>query len=150
MPILRTYRCQECGYGMTVELRAEQWDTPPPECPQCARFDMGQEFAPPAITGSAARKAADIALDIAENDYKIADIQPDHRQGSVPKVRYRDQSAGSSSWGAAGAALEQAVALGRENRLRHGSGLEVLQTSLKNGTQPDLIEISKRRSIRGW
>ena len=41
-----------------------------------------------------------------------------------------------------------AIAAGRANRLRYGSGLDVLQHNLKTGVQPDLIELSKRRSIK--
>jgi len=148
--ILRTYGCENCGHFLEVELRADQWDQEPPECPHCTDAVMGQAFKPPAITGSHIRRATDLAYDIAEKDYGVADMTPN--KGGPPTVRYKDAAppAGASTWSANTAALEQAVALGRENRLRFGSGLEALQTSLKNGTQPDLIEMSKKRSIRGW
>jgi hypothetical protein len=148
--ILRTYGCADCNYVMTVELRADQWDQPAPECPRCASDPMGQEFSPPAIGGSPQRRAADLALDIAEKDYGVADIQG--QKEGPPKVRYRDvtQQQGGSSWGATTEMLQTAIALGRENRVRHGSGLELLQTSLRNGTQVDLIEASKKRSMRVW
>jgi hypothetical protein len=44
--------------------------------------------------------------------------------------------------------LEAAVTEGRQTRLKYGSGLDVLQAHLKSGAQPDLIELSKRRSPR--
>lgn len=148
--ILRTYACDACGHSMTVELRAEQWDQGPPDCPVCAQI-TAQAFKPPAIGGSARSRAVDLALDIAEKDYGVADIQADGREGGKPKVRYKDDMANPpSTWGAQSAALAQAVALGRENRLRYGSGLDVLQQNLKSGVQPDLIEQSKRRSPRIW
>jgi len=59
-------------------------------------------------------------------------------------VRFKDGSPDTSSWAAPGAALAQAVAVGRETRLRHGSGLDIIKT------MPDLIELSKRRSMRVW
>lgn len=147
--IIRTYACPECGHRTKVELRSDQWDAGPPECQLCPALTH-QEFTPPAIGGSARSRATALALDIAEKDYGIADIQTTGREGSVPEVRFRDQSSSPSSWGAQGAALSQAMALGRENRLRHGSGLDVLQSALRSGAQPDLIEASKRRSARGW
>jgi hypothetical protein len=42
------------------------------------------------------------------------------------------------------------MALGRQTRREHGDGLDVLQHSLKTGAQPDLIAISKRRSMKVW
>lgn len=147
--ILRTYGCEQCNHTMTVELASDQWDAEPPECPMCANATH-QEFLPPAIGGSLRGKATALALDIAEKDYGVADIQADGREGGVPKVRLKEGSADASSWGTAPAAMAQAMALGRETRLKYGSGLDVLQTNLKNGSQPDLIELSKRRSIRVW
>lgn len=148
--ILRTYGCEQCNHMLTVELRADQWNAEPPYCPNCivvlgnTDARMHQEFAPPAIGGSARARATAMALDIAEKDYGVADIQADGRPGGVPKVRYRDQSGGTSSWGAANAALSQAVALGRETRLKHGSSLDIIKG------MPDLIAESKKRSARVW
>ena len=42
------------------------------------------------------------------------------------------------------------MAIGRETRIKHGNGLDVLQGALKSGAQPDLIEASKRRSMKVW
>jgi hypothetical protein len=148
--ILRTYACSVCNHTMEVELRSDQWDTPPPDCPWCCVQPMAQEFQPPAIGGSDRARATDMAHKIAVEDYKIADIQTGGGEGSVPKVRYSDSSQPASTWTAARGALETAVALGRESRLKYGNGLEVLQTSLKNGTQRDLIADSKRRSAKIW
>lgn len=149
--ILRTYSCEACAYRIEVELRAEQWNDPPPDCPRCASGYVVQEFKPPAIGGSHRARATALALDIAEKDYGVADIQADGKEGGRPKVRFKDDNRpGASTWVAQNAALAQAVALGRENRLRYGSGLDVLQQSLKSGVQPDLIEMSKRRSPRIW
>jgi hypothetical protein len=67
----------------------------------------------------------------------------------------RSEFAGKrSSWSIAREALElgemfeAAVASGRQTRLKYGSGLDVLQANLKSGAQPDLIELSKRKSPR--
>jgi hypothetical protein len=70
-------------------------------------------------------------------------------------VRYKDQTAGVpvSTWGKdqTNAALEQAIAVGRQSRLRHGSGLDVLQANLASGAEPDLIANSKRnKMIKLW
>lgn len=147
--IIRTYGCEHCNHTLTVELRSEQWDQEPPECPRCANTTH-QEFVPPAIGGSLRGKATALALDIAEKDYGVADIQADGKPEGRPKVRFRDQTESTSTWGVQTEALSQAIAAGRESRLKYGSGLDVLQTSLKNGSQPDLIEASKRRSMRVW
>ena len=142
--ILRTYGCAQCNHMMTVELRADQWDQEPPECPMCAH-GTHQEFQPPGIVGSARSKATALALDIAEKDYGVADIQADGRPEGKPKVRYKDvQAGGSSSWGMHSEALSQAVTLGRQTRLQHGSGLDIIKTL------PDLIQESKKRSARIW
>lgn len=142
---------------MEVTLRFDQADDPPPMCPRCNAHDlrepMRQEFKPVAIGGSTATKARDLALTIANEDYGVADIKTDHRRDSVPQVRYKDQGtpAQASTWGAAGAMLEQAVAIGRQTRLQNGgNGLDILQNALKTGEQPDLIEASKKRSMRIW
>lgn len=142
--ILRTYGCADCNHMMTVELASDQWDAEPPECPMCANATH-QEFVAPGIVGSVRSKATALALDIAENDYGVADIQADGKPEGRPKVRYRDVSAETaSSWAAPGAALAQAVTLGRDTRIKHGNGLDIIKT------MPDLIELSKRRSMRVW
>jgi hypothetical protein len=147
--ILRTYACPNCAFQLTVELRADQWDAEPPDCPQCEKI-LGQEFQPPAIGGSNYARARATAERIAEQDYGVADIQMARRQDDIAKVRYKDQQPSPASWGANREALEAAVAAGRQNRLQYGSGLDVLQQNLKSGVQPDLIELSKRRSARVW
>jgi hypothetical protein len=118
---------------------------------------MQQEFVPPRINGSHAAKARALAEDIAANDYHVADMQWETRKEGVPKVRYKDetpssvQSSTGSTWGVTGEALQQAVKLGRDMRLNHGgSGLDMLQRALKDGTQPDLIEASKKRAMKVW
>lgn len=151
MPIVRTYQCAECFHRMELTLSSEQWDDPAPECPVCARQQMQQEFRPVAIGGSNIGKAHAIAEDIAANDYHVADMQREHRPEGTPKVRYKDAAstpAQAGTWGAASEAMNMAVAAGRETRLKHGNGLDVLQQALKSGAQPDLIENSKRRGIR--
>jgi hypothetical protein len=145
--ILRTYGCENCGHTMTVELRSDQWNIDPPACPVC---DEGthQEFFPPAIGGSASSRAHALAETIASEDYQVADMPTSASRG---RVRYKDQPAEAipaSSWAQAGSQLQQAVALGRETRLRYGNGLDVLSSALKSGAQPDLIAESKKRSIR--
>jgi hypothetical protein len=148
--ILRTYECGDCGLRMDVELRADQWAQEPPDCPQCERL-LGQAFQPPAIGGSNLAKATATAEKIMAEDYGVADFRAARREGERSQVRYRDESAQSrSQWGANPEVISQAVALGRETRIRHGSGLDVLQANLKSGAQPDLIEVSKRRSMTVW
>jgi len=141
--ILRTYCCSECNHMLTVELSAAQWDQPPPSCPMCAR-ETHQEFFPPAIGGSNVSKAVATALDIAERDYGVADLQTQGRDNGPPKVRFKDQGEGTSTWGAHSEALQQAVALGQQTRQQHGSALDISRQG------PDLIALSKRRSARVW
>jgi len=152
MPIVRTYACPDCNHMIEVVLSADQWDQEPPECPACAARQMRQEFKPPAITGSPRARAAAIAEDIAANDYNVADIQTDGKEGGTAKVRYKDQTnVLPSAWSVqASQMLESAVAIGRETRLKHGNGLDVLEANLKSGAQPDLIAESKKRAIRVW
>lgn len=148
--IIRTYGCEGCGHMIEVALTADQWNTEPPDCPRCSTQTY-QEFHPPAIVGSNIAKATEIAHTIAAEDYGVADIQSPSRSGRA--VRYKDQGAEAipaSSWAAASGQLQQAMALGRETRLRYGNGLDVLQGALKSGAQRDLIADSKRRSIRTW
>jgi hypothetical protein len=147
---------------MEVWVNPEQWDQPPPECPQC-ETRLRQEFKAPALVGmTAASKAAKIAYDIAANDYGVADITPDGgRAGSTPKVRYKDQSVpsiagtpapGGGAWGVNQEILEGALSIGKQTRREMGGkdGLDRLQDAIKSGEQPDLIEVSKRRSIKIW
>lgn len=153
MPVVRTYACEDCGHFLEVTLRFDQVDDPPPVCPQCAARGMQQEFKPFAIGGSAVAKAHKIAETVAHEDYGVADMQREHRPDGAPKHRLKDEGtpAQSSTWGVAGAALEQAIAIGRQTRLQNGgSGLDILQNALKTGEQPDLIELSKKRSMRIW
>jgi len=146
---------------MDVTLTMEQVDDPPPSCPRCSAYDlrepMQQQFKPVAIGGSTTGKAVKLAETIAAEDYGVADIQHDTRHGGTPKVRYKDQGnsmqqAQVSSWGASGAMIATAVEAGRAARLANGgfSGVDTLQKMLKDGTQPDLIEASKRRSMKVW
>jgi len=151
MPIVRSYMCADCAHQMTVTLDADQWDEPPPDCPVCERR-LRQEFKPIAINGSPSARAHAIAEDIAANDYHVADMTDARRENEVPKVRYKDQSLSTlpqSTWsGVPAATLEQAISSGRHTRLNFGSGLDILQSNIKNGIEPDLIEISKRRAMR--
>jgi hypothetical protein len=136
----------------------DQWDEPAPDCPRCSGGTQ-QDFKPVAINGSAYARARGIAEDIAEKDYNVADLQwrRNNEQSQATPHRLKDEtpqsvmSATGSNWGVTGEALQQAVALGREVRLKHGgSGLDMLQRALKDGTQPDLIEASKRRAMKVW
>ena len=160
MPIVRTYGCENCGYVMDVTLTMDQVDDAPPDCPRCiVAYDgfkepMQQEFKPIAIGGSNVARANKLTEDILANDYGVANLQRDNREGSTPKVRYRDQGnpAQTSTWGATGAMLEQAVSMGRQTRMANGglSGVDTLQAMLKSGQQVDLIEASKKRSMKVW
>ena len=151
MPIVRSFCCEECFHQMDVVLSAEQWNDPPPNCPAC-EARLRQDFRPVAIGGSTRSKAVALAEDIAAKDYNVADMKVEGREGHKPTVRYKDQTAdlGGSSWVGAQGMLEQAIATGRQTRLQHGSGLDVLQSALKSGAQPDLIEASKKRLIKVW
>jgi hypothetical protein len=156
MPVVRTYGCEDCGHFTEVWFTLEQVENgqdQPPSCPQCAQHTR-QHFKPIAINGSIAARAEAVMEDIVEKDYGVADIQRDRRAESIPKVRYKDQGAPAqaSTWGAAGAMLETAVAMGRQTRLSNGgfSGVDTLQAMLKSGEQPDLIELSKKRSMKVW
>ena len=154
MPIMRTYMCGECSHRMEVVLSADQWDAPPPSCESCdAR--MGQEFKPPAIGGSLSMRAHRIAEDIIANDYGVANVSFDNREGVTPKVRYKDQSATAlqSTWGGQVAnALETAIAIGKQTRSESGGmdGLDMLKRNLASGAQVDLIEASRRKAIKVW
>jgi hypothetical protein len=136
---------------MEVVLSADDWDAPPPECPKCQEREMRQEFRPVAIGGSVRSRAVALAEDIAANDYHVADMSS-RGEGERAKVRYKDQTAGivPSNWAGAQGMLEQAITIGRDTRLRHGNGLDVLQSALKTGAQPDLIAASKRKAIKVW
>jgi hypothetical protein len=136
--------CGTCGHHLTVTLDGSQWDAPAPECPQCAKAPMGQEFKLN-IGGSNYARAQKITEDILANDYHVANIE---RSPSRTKLEYKGPD--RSTWGVAREALEGAIAAGRQTRIRHGSGLDILQQNLKSGAEPDLIEISKRRAMKVW
>ena len=156
MPIVRTYCCVECNHQIEVWLENHQLDDPPPECPRCAAWDlqepMRQEFkAPGIINHTPQSKAEAMKDDILANDYHVADYQKD-KADPVPKVRYKDQNTRTSqrsTWQAANETLAEAITLGRQNRLQFGSGLDILQRNLANGTEVDLIKASKERMKRG-
>lgn len=155
MPIARSFMCQDCGHHLEVILSASEWDSPAPDCPECARRQMAQEFKPVAIGGSHVGRAAALVEDIMRNDYQVADYKSDGRAGGRGKVRYRDQTEAptphqvAAAQAAAAGVLNTAISLGRETRLRHGgNGLDMLHRALRSGDQPDLIEMSKRRSMK--
>jgi putative FmdB family regulatory protein len=160
MPIIRTYQCPECFHRIEVVLSAEQWDDPPPSCPACDAREMGQEFKPIAIGGSHSARAHAIAADIISNDYKVADFQAFGKEGLPAKVRYKDDTGNvqTGKWTGPNArelqmsqeAIQTAIALGRDTRQKYGNGLDILKHTLASGDQPDLIEVSKRRSAKVW
>lgn len=137
---------------MEVTLTADHWDDPPPDCPRCNGM-TAQEFVPFAIGGSSRSRAAKITEDILANDYHVADAKIEGKGiGEVPQVRYKDAMPSAipqSTWSNANQEmLEGAAAAGKQVRLRYGSGLDVLSSGLKDGSIPDLIEISRKRSMR--
>ena len=158
MPITRVYQCGDCFHRLTVVLPLEDWERPPPPCPVCAQNDaeaaaqpMQQEFKVN-IGGSTRARAVALAERIADEDYGVADMKIEGRQGERNKVRYKDQGTPAqatqvASWGATGDVMKTAMAIGRETRLKHGDGLDVLQSALRSGAQPDLIEVSKRNMM---
>lgn len=156
--IMRTYQCPNCFHRIEVALSADEWDAPPPSCEACDAHDMEQEFKPPAIGGSVRSRARGIAEDIVANDYNVANIQFDGRQGGTPKVRYKDQTPNlpAAAWQNAQQTVQQAIDLGRQHRRTRyssgpqGNGLDVLAGALQSGEQPDLIAASKRRAIKVW
>ena len=155
MPIARTYMCPDCSHRMEVTLDADQWNAPPPSCDLCDARETRQEFMPPKIGGSHSYRAHKLAEDIIANDYNVADAKFDNREGGVPKVRYKDQSAAQlqSTWGGQIAdAIQTATAIGKQNRREMGGvdGLDILKKSLESGAQPDLIAASRRRAIKVW
>jgi hypothetical protein len=109
---------------------------------------MQQEFKPIAIGGSDRSKAVKIAEDIMEKDYGVADAKVEGKEGGTPTVRYKDENKGGSFWGIAQDTMAAAITAGRASRLKHGNGLDVLQQNIKNGVEPDLIALSKKRSMR--
>ena len=150
--IRRTYQCPECNHRMEAVLTPEEWDSPPPSCQACDAREMNQEFHPPAIGGSVRARAVRLTENIIANDYNVANFQSDRREGGTPKVRYKDQTTAvlPSDWQRAGhrEMLETAIGIGKANRGR--DGLDILQKNIRSGVQPDLIEASKRRSIKVW
>ncbi|HEX3523958.1 MAG TPA: hypothetical protein VHT52_17960 [Stellaceae bacterium] len=152
MPIKRTYGCSECGHFVEITLELSDYDKPPPNCPRCIAWNfkepMQQEFKPIAIGGSDRSKAVKIAEDIMEKDYGVADAKVEGKEGGTPTVRYKDENKGGSFWGIAQDTMAAAITAGRASRLKHGNGLDVLQQNIKNGVEPDLIALSKKRSMR--
>lgn len=150
MPITKTYMCPECAHRMEVTLSADQWDAPPPSCEACDAREMDQEFKPFGIGGSVASRAHKITEDIIARDYGVSNIRSDKGIGAVPQVSYKDQTADmKSAWQSAGghrSMLETAISIGKANR--GNDGLDILQRNLRDGTQVDLIEASKKRSIK--
>jgi len=137
---------------MDVVLNADEWDKPPPSCEACDARAMRQEFRPPAIGGSMAGRAAKITEDILTNDYGVSNFNSDKRIGGVPKVQYKDQGnvlPSAFQLDQHRSILETAINIGKGNRKQFGpDGLDLLRQGLANGTTPDLIEVSKRRSIK--
>ena len=138
-----------------IELRADQADDEAPDCPQCSSSTR-QEFQPIAIAGvKAGNRAAATALaeTIAREDYGVEDMTI--RTGEHAKVRYKDRAPESqppSTWigpnmDMLNAGLREGAATRRDFG---GSGLDVLQANLNSGAQPDLIALSKRRSMKVW
>jgi len=154
MPIRRTYACPECNNYWDVVLTMDQIDDPPPSCSQCDARETQQVFKPVATVNSSPNARANALVeDIISNDYHVADFNRDRHEGMKPKVRYKDASANvlPSTWNSAiPDALQQGLAIGRQNRREFGSGLDALQGALKSGAQPDLIELSKKRSAKIW
>ena len=102
-----------------------------------------------------------MAEKIAAEDYGVADLHVDNRQGGKTKHRYKDQKepVAASMMGKTAAAamamhnasLEQAISIGRATRQQYGGdGLDIIKTNLADGTWPDIMEVSKARSAKIW
>lgn len=103
-----------------------------------------QSFTPPNIGGSVRSKAVRVAEKIAEEDYGVSNFQLDG-QGGKNKVHYKDDNRGTGShWGMNPEALQMAAMAGKQTRLEHGSGLDVIKT------MPDYIANSKKLSAKIW
>ena len=153
MPIVRTFQCEECFHRVELTLTMEQWDEPPPPCPACATRQMQQEFKPPGLIGSPRSRAVKIAETIASEDYGVADFKAEGKEGHAAKHRLKDQPApiSQSTWTANMETIAAAAAQGRRTRLESGGdGLDLLKAALKDGSQPDLIEQSKKRMMKVW
>lgn len=152
MPIIRTFMCPECATYIKQELPGEAWKAGPPSCPSCDRKEMQQDFRPIAISNGNIRRASKLTEDILENDYNVADIQAGTREGDRAKVRYKEPKpsrvANPSSWGWEHTKMQEAMAIGRHTRTNYGDGLDVLQSVLKSGHQPDLLAESKKAMIK--
>ena len=155
MPIVRTYMCNDCARMFTVTLALSQADDPPPDCPTCSARTR-QEYQPVAVHGVKARNADDarkMAEKIAVEDYGVENMNIKNYEGEPNKVTYKQPAApplGPSTWGATSDTIAGALAEGRAMRRQYGSGLDVLARNLETGAQPDLIEVSKRRSMKVW
>lgn len=150
--IVRTFMCDACATTVEQTLPAESWQAPAPRCPQCDAGRMDQEMRFPAIIGSARSRAVATAERIAAEDYGVANMHIEGKEGVRNKVTYKDQKTTiSGQWTNNREAIETAAAIGRQTRQQFGGdGLDILQRALKSGDQPDLIEMSKRRSARVW
>jgi hypothetical protein len=102
-----------------------------------ARARVRASRTPPAgwSSGSILEFASDVRIELADKKNKD--------QGSSSPRSWRPWP---SSWGEV---FEAAVAGRRQSRLKYGDGFDVLQSALKSGDQPDLIELSKQRAARG-
>ena len=147
MPIRRTYACENCGHFLELEISSSQIEMEAPECPACNKARTVQEFRGPAIVGSARSRAVKIAERIAEEDYGVANMHVEGHEGVRNKVTYKDQPTKitGAGWTGNREAIEAAASIGRQTRMEHGSGLDILQKALKTGDQPDLIKNSVRR-----
>lgn len=155
MPIVRSYMCGDCGHMFSEMLSYSQVDQEPPDCPRCSSATE-QEFKPVAVHGVAAgnrEQARKIAEDIATNDYGVQNMNVKPYEGETPKVQYKQDTTNPerSAWVGPGAeTIAGALREGRAMRQQYGSGLDVLARNLETGAQPDLIELSKRRSMKVW
>jgi hypothetical protein len=113
---------------------------------------MAVDFKPPNIVGSQRARAVALAEKIAAEDYGVSNMFVEGKEGVRNKVIYKDAQTNipGASWTGNREAIEAAAAIGKATRQQYGSGLDILQAALKSGDQPDLIEMSKRRSARVW
>ena len=91
MPVIRTYKCNDCGDLFEVML--DSGNDGDPDCPYCARV---MEWRPGMFSVKTNKsRALDITQSIIEEDYGLTDLKDSLREGDIaakePAPRSRDE-----------------------------------------------------------